>query len=104
MNGRGALQIKVRFARIAFPFGIKFPGWGNRLKSGPSGIKLGPFVKKCLKHRAPDPAFHAIQGHNEDLSKAMYIAWGTVFSTGAVDHKLKEIIRVQLSRAADCNY
>lgn len=66
--------------------------------------KLGPFVKKCLKHRAPDPAFHAIQGHNEDLSKAMYIAWGTVFSTGAVDHKLKEIIRVQLSRAADCNY
>ena len=34
----------------------------------------------------------------------MYIAWGTVFSTGKVDHKLKEIIRVQLSRAADCNY
>ena len=57
-----------------------------------------------IEYRAPDPAFHAIQGHNEDLSKAMYIAWGTVFSTGAVDHKLKEIIRVQLSRAADCNY
>ena len=66
--------------------------------------KLAPFVNKCLKHRAPDPAFHAMQGHNEDLSKAMYIAWGTVFSTGAIDHKLKEIIRVQLSRAADCNY
>jgi hypothetical protein len=45
-----------------------------------------------------------MQGHNEDLSKAMYIAWGAVFNTGAVDHKLKEIIRVQLSRAADCNY
>ncbi len=66
--------------------------------------KLGPFVLKSLKHRAPDPAFHAMQGHNEDLSKAMYIAWGAVFNTGAVDHKLKEIIRVQLSRAADCNY
>lgn len=66
--------------------------------------ELAPFVRKCLKHRAPDPAFHAIQGHNPKLSKALYIAWGTVFNTGSVDHSLKEIIRVQLSRAASCNY
>ncbi len=65
---------------------------------------LAPYVKKCLKHRAPDPAFHAIQGHNPALSAALYVAWGTVFNTGAVDHTLKEIIRVQLSRAALCNY
>ena len=65
---------------------------------------LAPLVRKCLKHRAPDPAFHAIQGHNPDLSRAMYLAWGTVFNTGAIPHELKEIIRVQLSRAADCNY
>jgi hypothetical protein len=31
---------------------------------------LAPLVRKCLKHRAPDPAFHAIQGHNEELSRA----------------------------------
>ena len=72
----------------------------EELKKSP----LGPFVKKALRHRAPDPAFHAIQGHNPDLSKALYTAWGTVFNTGVVDHKLKEIIRVQLSRMADCNY
>lgn len=66
--------------------------------------ELAPFVRKCLKHRAPDPAFHAIQGHNAELSKALYVAWGTVFNTGTVDHSLKEIIRVQLSRAAFCNY
>ncbi len=66
--------------------------------------ELAPFVRKCLKHKAPDPAFHAIQGHNPELSKALYIAWGTVFNTGSVDHSLKEIIRVQLSRAAFCNY
>ena len=65
---------------------------------------LGPLVKKCLKHKAPDPAFHAIMGHNPELSKSMYIAWGTVFNSGKIDHKLKEIIRVQLSRMADCNY
>jgi len=65
---------------------------------------LKPFVKKSLKHRAPDPAFHAIQGHNPELSAALYVAWGTVFNTGTVDHSLKEIIRIQLSRAASCNY
>ena len=65
---------------------------------------LAGFVKKCLKHRAPDPAFHAIQGHNPTLSAALYVAWGTVFNTGSIDHSLKEIIRVQLSRAAECNY
>lgn len=66
--------------------------------------ELAGFVRKCLKHRAPDPAFHAIQGHNPSLSQALYVAWGTVFNTGAVDHSLKEIIRIQLSRAASCNY
>ncbi|MCY4381684.1 MAG: hypothetical protein OXE44_00875 [Nitrospinae bacterium] len=66
--------------------------------------KLAPFLNKALKHRAPDPAFHAMQGHNEELAKSMYLAWGTVFNTGVIDHKLKEIIRVQLSRRAFCNY
>jgi len=72
----------------------------DELQQGP----LEPYVRQCLKQRAPDPAFHAMMGHNPALSKSMYVAWGTVFSTGAVDHKLKEIIRVQLSRMADCNY
>ena len=66
--------------------------------------KLGGFIKKALRHRAPDPAFHAMMGHNQDLSASMYVAWGTVFNTGKVDHKLKEIIRVQLSRQANCSY
>ena len=66
--------------------------------------KLWPLVNKCLRHRAPDPAFHAMLGHNADLSRSMYLAWGTVFNTGRIDHSLKEIIRVQLSRMADCTY
>ena len=66
--------------------------------------KLGPFINKALKHRAPDPAFHAMMGHNIELARLMYIAWGTVFNTGKIDHNLKEIIRVQLSRMVDCNY
>ena len=66
--------------------------------------QLKPFIKKALRNRAPDPVFHGIMGHNPELCKSMYIAWGTVFQTGYIDHKLKEIIRVQLSRSVNCNY
>ncbi len=66
--------------------------------------ELKGYVKKCLRHRAPDPAFHAMQGHNPTLSAKLYVAWGTVFNQGEVDHSLKEIIRILLSRAAFCNY
>jgi hypothetical protein len=66
--------------------------------------KLGPYIDRCLEHRAPDPGFHAIMGHNIDLCEAMYVAWDTVFNTGSVSHRLKEIIRVLLSRLAACTY
>ena len=66
--------------------------------------RLKPYIDKCLEHRAPDPAFHAMMGHNVDLCEAMFVAWDTAFNTGRIDHKLKEVIRVQLSRMAACTY
>ncbi|MBI3915730.1 MAG: hypothetical protein HY322_01825 [Betaproteobacteria bacterium] len=66
--------------------------------------KLKPHIEKCLEHRAPDPGFHAMMGHNVDLCEAMFVAWDTVFNTGRVNHRLKEIIRVLLSRMASCTY
>lgn len=66
--------------------------------------KLRPLIEQTLKHRAPDPGFHAVMGHNPDLCEAVYHAWVTVFNTGDIDHETKEIIRVQLSRMAGCNY
>jgi hypothetical protein len=72
----------------------------ERLKA----TKLGPYIEKCLANRAPDPGFHAMMGHNVDLCEAMFVAWDTLFNTGRVSHKLKELIRVQLSRMALCTY
>jgi hypothetical protein len=66
--------------------------------------KLRPYIDKCLQHRAPDPGFHAMMGHNVDLCEAMFVAWDTLFNVGRISHKLKEIIRVQLSRMASCVY
>jgi hypothetical protein len=66
--------------------------------------KLKPYIDKCLEHRAPDPGFHAMMGHNIDLCEAMFVAWDACFNKGRIPHKLKEVIRVQLSRAAACTY
>src|SRR5271169_5969444 len=66
--------------------------------------KLRPYIDKCLKHRAPDPGFHAMMGHNIDLCEAMFVAWDACFNKGRIPHPLKEVIRVQLSRAASCTY
>ena len=70
----------------------------NELKK----TKLKPLIEQCLEHRAPDPAFHAMMGHNQ--AEAMFVAWSTCFNTGRISHTLKEIIRVLLSRMAACSY
>jgi hypothetical protein len=66
--------------------------------------KLKPYIDKCLEHRAPDPGFHAMMGHNIDLCEAMFVAWDACFNKGRVAHTIKEVIRVQLSRMAACSY
>ena len=66
--------------------------------------RLKPYIERCLRNRAPDPGCHAVMGHNIDLCEAMFVAWDTIFNTGRVNHALKEIIRVQLSRMASCVY
>jgi hypothetical protein len=66
--------------------------------------KLRPYIEACLEHRAPDPGFHAVMGHNIDLAESMFLAWSAVFNQGRISHKIKEVIRVQLSRLAECRY
>ena len=66
--------------------------------------KLRPYIERSLELRSPDPGFHAMMGHNIDLAEAAYLAWTGVFNAGDLDHRLKEVIRVNLSRAANCSY
>jgi hypothetical protein len=66
--------------------------------------KLRPYIEKSLELRAPDPGFHAVMGHNVDLAEAMYLAWTSMFNEGSISHRIKEVIRVQLSRMAACSY
>lgn len=66
--------------------------------------ELKPYVERALELRAPDPGFFAMMGHNAQLAEKVFLSWVSAFSTGSLDHKLKEIIRVLLSRMAHCSY
>ena len=46
--------------------------------------KLRPYIDQCLEHRAPDPAFHALMGHNIDLCEAMFVAWHACLNKGRI--------------------
>lgn len=66
--------------------------------------KLRPLIERCLEFRAPDPAFFGMMGHNPALAESMYVAWNASFNLGSIPHRLKEVIRVQLSRMVACTY
>ena len=53
--------------------------------------KLKPYIDKCLEHRAPDPGFHAMMGHNVDLCEAMFVAGR---------HRLRSLRRVDQAGVA----
>lgn len=66
--------------------------------------RLGPLIERALRERAPDPGFFSVMAHNEDIAEAVYGFWMEVFTTGGIPQSLKEVIRVKLSRQAECNY
>ena len=61
-------------------------------------------LARCEEIGAPDDLFVRILARAPGYAKALHDAMHMSHAAGKVDHKLKEIIRVQLSRAADCNY
>lgn len=66
--------------------------------------RLRPLIDRALREKAPDPGFFSVMGHNLDIAEAVNVFWMRVFTSGAFSQELKEVIRVKLSRAAECNY
>ncbi len=58
----------------------------------------------CEDLQVPDDLFLGILGHVPDYAKALIEAMHTSHAKGNVDHKLKEIMRIQLARTANDTY
>lgn len=59
---------------------------------------------RAMEHGAPDPNYFRIMGHNPELARKFFEVWMESFNRGAIDHKLKEMIRVKMSRYVSCTY
>ncbi len=66
--------------------------------------EIQALIRQAEQRGAPDPNFFRIMGHRPELCKKFYDFWVESFNRGLLDHRLKEIIRVKMSRNVSCIY
>lgn len=66
--------------------------------------EIQEMIRQAEERGAPDPNYFRMMGHNPKLTKDFYRVWTESFLGGTLDHKLKEVIRVRMSRAVHCSY
>ena len=66
--------------------------------------EIRDYLDRARKEGTPRPESQAIRANNPNVIRAFSQAWDLTFRNGAVDHKLKEMCRVYVSKSIDCEY
>ena len=59
---------------------------------------------RCAREGTPRPESQAVRAHNPAVIRAFSQAWGLTFRGGVLDHSLKELCRVYVSKSIECEY
>lgn len=62
------------------------------------------YLEQARREGTPRPESQAIRANNPSVIRAFSQAWDLTFRNGVVDHKLKEMCRVYVSKSIDCEY
>ena len=62
------------------------------------------YLEHARRHGTPRLESQAIRAHNPNVIRAFSQAWDLTFRNGVLDHELKELCRVYVSRSIDCSY
>jgi len=62
------------------------------------------YLERARKEGTPRPESQAIRAHNPAVIRAFSQAWELTFRNGVVDHSLKELCRVYVSKSIECEY
>jgi hypothetical protein len=62
------------------------------------------YLELARREGTPRPESQAIRANNPNVIRAFSQAWDLTFRNGVVDHKLKEMCRVYVSKSIDCEY
>jgi len=69
-----------------------------------SDPEIRGYLERARKEGTPRPESQAIRAHNPNVIRAFSQAWELTFRNGVVDHALKELCRVYVSKSIDCEY
>lgn len=61
-------------------------------------------LERCARQGTPRPESQAIRAHCPGIMKAFATSWQASFTNGVLDHNLKELCRVYVSRSVKCEY
>ena len=62
------------------------------------------YLEHARRHGTPRPESQSIRAHVPAVIRSFSENWQDAFRTGVVDHALKELCRVYVSKTIDCHY
>ena len=66
--------------------------------------ELVRYLEDSRRIGTPRPETQSIRFHVPAVAKAFMHAWERIFRTGIVEHSLKELCRVYVSKMIECEY
>ncbi len=66
--------------------------------------ELREYLDLARRHGTPRPETQAIRSHVPAVAKAFSRAWERIFRQGVLEHPLKELCRVYVSKTIECEY
>jgi hypothetical protein len=66
--------------------------------------ELEGYMELSRRSGSPRPVTLAIRFNVPEVAKAFSRGWETIFRGGVLDHPLKELCRVYVSKTIDCDY
>ncbi len=66
--------------------------------------ELRQWMEEARRIGTPRPEIQAIRAHQPDVMRSFTRTWKTIFKSGLVEHALKELVRLRIATAGECNY
>jgi hypothetical protein len=66
--------------------------------------EIKDYLELARREGTPRPESQAVRAHLPNVIRAFSQAWELTFRSGVVDHALKELCRVYVSKSIDCEY
>ena len=66
--------------------------------------QLRAHLERAAERGTPRPESQAVRAHVPAVLRSFSQAWDATFYGGVVDHSLKELCRLYISRSSDCQY